>query len=165
MAVETPYTTAARITRLVGQIGIDLRTDDADDLDTADDYMQDAVDVGSTEVDFYLSRYSAADAATNEWVIQHATWFAVRQLCMRRLNDLPASVKEECERREKQLMLVLEGKVPAPRLANSRRPIAATNYHVDLNRRANQVRVVRSKSTGVAQDYNRPTDESSPDDR
>lgn len=164
MAVAIPYTTEARITRLIGELGIDLRVDDAADSGEEDDYFEDCIDTGTVEVDFYLSRYSQADIATNDWCIQHATWFAVRRMCQRRLNDVPESVSKECDRREKQLMLVLQRKVDAPRLAKSRRPVAVTNYHTDLRKFNNQIRVDRSKSTGVAQDYNRPTD-NSPDER
>lgn len=163
--VDTPYTTEALITRLIGQLGLDLRADDSPDIDTATDYMEDAIDTGSADLDFFLSRYAAADIASNNWCQQHATWFAVRRWCLRRLNDVPKSVLDECKRREDQLMLVLQGKVPAPRLARSRRPVAVTNYHADQRRFNNQVRVDRNRSTGVAKDYRRVDDPSSPDER
>jgi hypothetical protein len=63
--------------------------------------------------------------------VWHATWFAVRALCRRRLNDVPKSVDEEWARRQKQLELVQQNKARAPGLANSRRPAAVTSYHVD----------------------------------
>ena len=162
MAVETPYTTAARIIALVGELGVDLRTDDVADIDESLEY---AVDAGTTDEDFYLSKYSPADIAVNEWCIQNATWFGVRALCLRRLNEVPEGVAKECERREKLLQKVLEGKWRAPRLPNSRRPVTVTNSVVILRNANNQVRVDRSRSTGVAHGYVRPVDDSAPDDR
>lgn len=161
MAVDYPYTTEVLVTSLVGRLGIELRLDDSGD---PGDDMDWAIDTGTVEVDFYLSRYSQVDLAASVWAQTHATWFATRALCQRRLNDVPASVKEECDRREKLLMLVLQRKVDAPRLAKTRRPVAVTNYHTDLRKLNNQIRVDRSKSTGVAEDYRRPTD-NAPDDR
>lgn len=161
MAVEYPYTTAERVTKLAGQLGVDLRLDDSADAD-AD--LEWAVDTSTAELEFYLARYAQVDCAASEWVIAHATYFAVRVLCQRRLNDVPESVEKEWVRREKQLMLVQQRKADAPRLARSRRPVAVTNYVVDLRRFNNQVRVDRTKSTGVAKDYRRP-DAHAPDDR
>ena len=165
MAVTTAYTTEALINRLVGRLGIDLRSDDAVDVDEADDMMQDAIDTGTVELDFYLARYSVASIAASEWCIQHATWFAVRRWCQRRLNEVPASVEKECKRREDQLLLVLQRKVPAPRLTASRRPAVVTTHTVILRNYNNQVRVDPSRSTGVAQDYRRVIDETAPDNR
>ncbi len=163
MAVEYPYTTEALITSLAGQLALDLRLDDS--ADAADD-LEFAIDEASAQVGFYLQdRYSDADAAQNRWAQGHATYFAVMVLCQRRLNDVPESVAKEWARREKQLMLVAERKLKVPGLAASRRPVAVTNYHVDLRRFNNNVRVDRSKSTGIAQDYRRPTDDTAPDER
>ena len=55
MAVAIPYTTEARITRLIGELGIDLRVDDAADSGEEDDYFEDCIDTGTVEVDFSLS--------------------------------------------------------------------------------------------------------------
>lgn len=162
MAVETPYTTEALVTRLAGQLAVDLRTDHALDPETE---MQDAIDAGTVDVDFYLAdRYAAADIAASEWAIKHATYFALRYLCLLRLNGMPESVAKEVERRMNELELVRTRHARAPRLANSRRPVAVSNYHVDLRRFNNQVRTDRSRSTGVAEDYNRPLDHA-PDNR
>lgn len=162
MAVEYPYTTAILITKLAGQLAVDLRLDDSAD---ADDDLEFAIDTGTVDVDFYLQQYSQADAADNIWVQQHATWMALRALCQRRLNDVPESILKECERREKQLMLVLQRKAPAPRLAKTRRPGVVSNYTTDLRRYNNQGRVDGPRSTGLAEGYQRPTDPTAPDDR
>ncbi len=162
MAVEYLYCTEGDITALAGQLALDLRLDDS--ADSAADMLW-AQESGTSEVDTYLSRYSQAACAESDWVQKHATWFALRTLCMRRLNDVPESVEKEWARREKQLMLVQQRKMDAPRLAHTRRPAAVTNYTVDLRRFNNQVRVDKTKSTGIARDYNRPTDPSAPDDR
>lgn len=162
MAVDYPFTTEAQIRSIVGQLGIDLRTDDS--ADYGED-IEDVIDQATGEIYFYLGRYSLAAIASNNWAQWHAAWFAVRCLCQRRLNDVPATVESEWARREKQLTRVLDRKVPAPGLATSRRPAVVTNYTVDLRRFNNQIRVDRTKSTGVAKDYLRPTDESAPDNR
>jgi hypothetical protein len=163
MAVEYPFTTEDKILAIIGQLGVDLRLDDAAD---ADEVMEFAIDEATGEVFFYLyPRYSAALASQNNWVQWHAAWFAVLVLCRRRLNDVPQSVKEEWARREKQLTKVQELKASVPELARSRRPAVVTGYTVDLRRFNNQVRVDRSKSTGVAKNYRRAHDDSAPDNR
>ena len=160
MAVENPATDEAKITSLLGQLGVDLRTDDADYADA----IADAVDAGTAELWGFLgARYAAADLADSTWAQWHATWFAIRHLCQRRINDVPESVAKECDRREKQLALVRDGKAKAPFLPNARRPVAVSGYHVDLNRVNNQVRVDRNRSTGVQKDYRRRTDPGAPD--
>lgn len=164
MAVATPYTTAALVTRLVGQLGVDLREDDAADGTESGLYMQDAVDVGTSDLDFYLSQYLQAGIAADEFCQRCATFFAVRYLCMRRLNEVPGGVLKECERREKMLELVRTGRARL-RIAKTRRAATVTNHVVDLRRFNNQVRTDRNRSTGVAQDYVRPMDPSSPDER
>jgi hypothetical protein len=162
MAVEYPYTSEDAIIALAGQLAIDLRTDDVPDLDA---HMEAAIDTGTSDLDFYLADYSQAGIADSTWATTHATWFAIRWLCLHRLNDLPESVKLECERREKQLELVRQRKAKAPRLAKSRRPATVSNYHVDQRKFNNQVRVDKSRSTGVAQDYRRVVDDTATDER
>lgn len=162
MAVATPYTTESKIVTLAGQLGVDLRLDDS--VDAADD-LQDAIDVGTTDADFYLQRYSQTALAASEWVQWTSTYFAVRFLCQRRLNEVPKSLKDECERREKLLQLILDRKANVPRVAASRRPVAVNNYHVDTRQYNNQIRVDKSRTTGVAEDYRRPIDETAPDER
>ena len=163
MPVTVPaFTTSARILTLVGELGVDLRLDDSPDADAA---LDAAVEAGTQDVWFFLSAYDPTELSESVWTQLHATWFAVRYLCLRRLNDLPKSVEMECERREKQLQLVLERKVDAPGVAKTRRGGAVTNYGVDLRRTNVQIRVNRPKSTGVANGYVRPTDYTAPDDR
>jgi phage gp36-like protein len=161
MAAEYPFTTEAQITSIAGQLALDLRLDDS--ADAASD-LADAIDQATWDVYGYLyPRYSDSLAAENGWVQWHAAWLAVRALCIRRLNDVPESVAKECDRRLKQLEKVQARVMEVPGLAKSRRPVAVTNYHVDLNRYNNQIRVDRNKSTGVAQDYRRRTDDTAPD--
>jgi hypothetical protein len=61
--------------------------------------------------------------------------------------------------------LVRQRKAKAPRLAKSRRPATVSNYHVDQRKFNNQVRVDKSRSTGVAQDYRRVVDDTATDER
>ena len=159
MSVPTPFTTSARILQLAGQLAIDLRSDDTTEAAS----IAAAVDVGTADADFYLSVYSLAGLAADEWVADCATFFGVRYLCFRRLNELPASIQKECERREKQLDLVAQGKRRL-RIAKTRRPAVVTNYCDDLRRYNNQIRVDTARSTGVAKNYVRPTDPTAPND-
>lgn len=163
MPVEYPYTTEDLIVSLAGQLAVDLRLDDS--IDAADD-LEFAIDAATNEVDFYVQRYSQVDCAASGWVQAHATWFAVRVLCQRRLNDVAPAIEAEWVRREKQLMLVAQRKMDAGgRLAHSRRPIAVTGYTYDGRRYNNQIRVDTNRSTGVAKNYRRPTDPTAPDQR
>jgi hypothetical protein len=162
MPVENPFTDSDKILSVVGRLGLGLRLEDAADQDAV---LDDVIDEATGEIYFYLMRYAPADIAANNWAVWHATWFAVRALCRRRLNDVPKSVEEEWARRQKQLELVQQNKARAPGLANSRRPAAVTSYHVDLRRFNNQVRVDKARSTGRAEGYIRPVDNAAPDDR
>ena len=162
MAVDYPYCTEADVTALAGQLAIDLRLDDS--ADPAAD-LEWAIDDSTVSLDFYLETYSQADLATSDWVRVNATYFALRSLCLRRLNDVPESLAKECERREKMLELVRQRKANVPRLSKSRRPAVVTGYTTDMRRPNNQIRVDTTKSTGVAKDYQRPNDPSAPDYR
>lgn len=162
MSVPYPYTDEARIVTLAGQMAIDLRLDDS--VDAAAD-LDSAIDIGTIDTDIYLTpRYAQNLAAQDEWVAQNATFFAVRFLCLRRLNEMTEGLRKECERREKILMLVKQGKF-ALRIANSRRAVVVTGYNVVLRDYNNQVKVDRSRSTGIAKGYLRPTDNTAPDNR
>lgn len=162
MAVDTPYTTEALITRLVGELGLDLRADD--DPGATDDFMDDAIDAGTVAVDKYLYEYSVAGIAASRWAQEHATWFAVRRWCQRRLNDVPVSVEKECEERKKELELIRTRRSQAPRIAKTRRPAVVTTHTVDLRQYNNQVRVDKTRSSGRAEGYRRP-DSGAPDNR
>lgn len=161
-AVTVPaLTSAARVTDLIGALGIDLRTDDVDDPGVSMDY---AIEQASYDVYFYLSAFDATAVSLSVWVQNNATWFAVKYLCQRRLNDVPKSVLDEVKAREEKLQLVLERKVN-PGLPRSRRGAVLSNYVVRLRDPNNQIKVDRTRSTGTARDYRRPTDETAPDYR
>ncbi len=161
---DLAYCAAADVTALAGEMAVELRTDDlADPLD--DDFITDAIDYASGRIDFYCSRYAQAELAANRWVKGVAVLIALRKLCQRRLNSVPDAVEAEWEERRAELELVQKGQGQVPGAAASRRALAVTNYTVDLRRRNNQVRVDRSRSTGVAKDYLRPTDPTAPDMR
>ena len=156
------YTTAEKVTLLAGAIAVDLRTDD----DDATDLLIEAVNYATGQVDFYCSRYSAAELAANQWVQDVATFIAVRWLCMHRLNKPPRSIKAEWEDTLKpQLERIQEGKADVPRAAESRRAVTVTTQRVDLRKANNQIVTDRSRSTGAAQGYRRPTDYNAPDQR
>ncbi len=161
-SVAIPYTTSARVTDLIGTLGLSLRDDD--ETDTTGDFMTLAINAGTSDADVYLIRYTQANCATDEYVAQSATWFAVRWWCLHRLNDLPAGVDAECKRREKLLEKVRTGKAKL-RLPATRRAVVTTNYHVDLRKINDQVGVDTSRSTGIADGYKRVIDETAPDVR
>lgn len=155
------YTDSDHITAIVGQYGVNLRTDDG----TLATLIDDAIAWGTTQVDFYCSRYEADDLAANEWVKNVAAFVAVQWLCLRRLNSVPRSIADVWKETIKpQLELIQMGEANVPRLDRSRRPIAVDNYHVDQGRFNNQVRVDRTKSTGVTE-LRQSIDVTAPDQR
>lgn len=158
---DPAYTTAAEIDELAGTLAVDLRTDDG----TEADLVAEAINYASGRIDFYCARYAQAELAVNQWVKGVATFIALRWLCMRRLNDLPKSIEAEWQERKAELQMILDRTAEVPRAARSRRPVTVTNHHVDLQKRNNQVRVDRARSTGVADGYVRPTDDTAPDQR
>lgn len=160
---DLAYCAAADVVALAGQMAIDLRADDVPDLDA---HLAAAIDFASGRVDLYCAaRYSQAELAANRWVKGVAEFVAVMWLCQHRLNSVPESVAKEWEERKAELQTILERKAGVPRAARSRRPVTVSNHTVDLQRRNNQVRVDRNRSTGVAEDYKRPTDPYASDER
>lgn len=159
---NTAYTTSAAIVTLAGERAVDLRSDDAE----RDELMDEAIDHGSSQIDFYTQgKYLEADLAASRYVNDAATAFALEYWCLRRLNDTPKAVSAWADRFRDQLQMVLEGKAGIPGAARSRRPVTVTNQRVDLRRPNNQVRTDTTRSTGVAKDYVRPTDPTAPDCR
>lgn len=156
------YTSSTRVINLIGQSGVDLRTDDG----SQSTYLAEAVAFGTNQVDFYCSRYSETELAASAWAQDAATYAAAMELCTRRLNEVPASIQKMWDEVFlPQLTKVQEGKAQVPRAATSRNPVSVTNYAADLRRLNNQVRVDPSRSTGVADEYTRPKDETAPDQR
>lgn len=156
------YTTADRIILKAGPMAVDLRTDD----DDADSILDQCCQTATNQVDWYCEKYSQTILAANGWIQDAATVYATMELCKHRLNPIPASLQKEWDEDYLvKLNAIQLGKAEVPRAAHSRNPASVTNYHVDLRRPNNQVRVDRSRSTGVAQDYVRPTDVTAPDAR
>jgi hypothetical protein len=159
---DLPYTTADQIDRLAGAMAVNLRTDD-DDEDTLIDQ---AIDYASNQVEFYCHKYSVTELAANGWVRDAATIIAVKWLCLRRLNDVPGAIAKEWEEVFlPQLTAIQQGKAMVPRASTSRNPATVTNHATDLRRFNNQIRVDRTRSTGRADGYSRPTDPTAPDQR
>lgn len=154
------YSSAAEIDRLAGATGVGLRTDDGVEATL----VQEAIDYAGGEIDFACQgRYSAVDQV--QWVRNCATHLALEDLCRRRLNSVPESLAARCDGYREQLRAVAGGQLAVPGAARGRRPVTVTNSTVDNRRFNNQVRVDRSRSTGVAKDYTRPTDPNAPDNR
>ena len=156
---DVQYCEAADVEKLAGELAVDLRTDDDTAGEDAAALVPRAIDYASRRVDFYcVPPYSPAGLAGNGWVRDVAVTLAVYWLCLRRLNDVPGSVAAEREERLQELQMVREGKAQVPGAAPSRRPVTVTNQLVDLRRANGQVRTDRSRSTGAAKGYRRPTD-------
>jgi hypothetical protein len=157
---DLAYCTTEDVVALAGQMAVDLRTDDVPDLDA---HLESAIDFASGRIDFYCARYSQTELASNRWVKGVAEFVAVMWLCQHRLNAVPESIAKEWEERRAELELIQKRQAEVPRAARSRRPVTVSNHTVDLQRRNNQVRVDRNRSTGVAKDYRRRADENAPD--
>lgn len=155
------YTDNDHVTAIIGQYGVNLRTDDG----SLDDLMGFAFAYATTQVDFYCARYDADDLADNAWVQNIAAFFAVKYLCLRRLNAVASSIAKELKDVViPQLELIQMGEAPVPRIDQPRRPVAVDNYHVDQRQFNNQVRVDPSRSTGVTE-LPRSVDWTAPDQR
>ena len=157
---DLAYTDEAAVRLKVGDVAADLRLDD--EAGVPADMLAACVDDASGTIDFYCHRFAPAELAANRWVKATATWLAVRALCERRLNDVPAAVEAECQRRTELLERILEGKAAVPGASTSRRPVTVTNYRVDLDRANNQIRVDPARSTGAGSGYRRPRDTKAP---
>lgn len=156
------YTTAARIILKAGPLAVELRTDD----DDADAILTQCCQTATNQVDWYCEKYSQTELAANGWIQDAATVYATMELCKHRLNPIPGELQKEWDEDYLvKLDAIQKGKAVVPRAATSRNPASVTNYAVDLRRPNNQVRVDRSRSTGQAQDYTRPTDQNAPDQR
>jgi len=161
---DLAYCTAADVTALAGQMAIDLRLDDLTGGE-ATAFLASAIDYASGRIDYYCSRYAQAELAANRWVKGVAVLVALRKLASRRLNRPSKAIEHEWEERQAELELIRQGKAQVPTAASTRRPVVVTNYKVDLRLPNNQVRVDKARSTGVAKDYRRPTDNAAPDAR
>ncbi len=157
------FTSQDAINRYAGTLGVDLRMDDAADPTVL---YQEAIGYAKGEVLFYgQNRYEEDDLATSQFVENVATAFATEWLCERRLNATPETLFAKCERYRQQLQLVLERKAEIPGIPRSRRAVVVTNQNVDLRKANNQIRVDKSRSTGVVTGYPRVVDETAPDQR
>ena len=154
------FTSATEIDALAGSTGVDLRVDDGVEATL----VSDACDYATGEIEFYAQgKFSSLDGI--QYVRNAATHFALEWLCLRRLNSVPASLAKACDRYREQLQKVQEGKAVIPGATRSRRQVTVTNQVVDLRRFNNQVRTDKTRSTGTANGYTRPVDESAPDNR
>lgn len=152
---DPTYTTAGAVNDLAGELAIDLRTDDGSEATL----VASAIDYASGRIDFYtVPPYSQTALAASRWIRDVATIFALHWLCLRRLNEAPASLETERKERLDELHLIKEGKASVPGVARSRRPVTVTNQRIDLRRLNNQPRSDRARSTGAPGDYRRPTD-------
>jgi len=161
---DLAYTDADAVAARIGQLGLDLRTDD----DSQPTLVEAAIDYGSARVDFYCgggTRYAPAELAASRWVQAVATLAAVMWLCRHRLNEVPASILEEWEEFLAELQAIQKGTAEVPGAARSRRGATVTNQRVDLRLANNNNRTDRGRSTGVAKDYKRPVDYRAPDQR
>lgn len=159
---DLAYCQPSDVIALAGDLALDLRNDDVD----FDTQMIAAISWASGRIDYYCAKYGEDVLAVNRWVNGVTTFLAVYWHCIHRLNDVPKSIQKMWDDEYKpELQAIQKGTADVPRAVTSRRPVAVSNYNVDLRRANNQVRTDRTRSTGVSQGYVRPTDNTAPDDR
>lgn len=148
------YTDAARVTRRVSTLGVDLRTD-AD----PGGGMAEALESAAADVEFYcLLRYDAATLATSRWVQRVATDLAVYYLCLLRLGPVSKAVQEQADRAWADLEKVKADVWAIPGIPQGRSAApTVTNFSVN-GRRYPATRVERPRSTGDARGYKRRID-------
>lgn len=102
------YCTDNDVVLRLSQEAVNLRLDD---LSGAGDYIEEA----SAEIDMMLlGRYPAARLAANPWVKFCCRSIACEFLCIRRGQDIPASIATDCERYRAQLALIASGAIRLP---------------------------------------------------
>lgn len=148
------YTDAARVTRRVSTLGVELRTDAA-----PGDGMAEAMEEAAADVEFYCgARYLPVSLAGDRWVQKIATDLAVYYLCMIRLGPPPKAVVKMYDKAVEKLEHVKAGVWTIPGLPQGRSSApSVTNFSVSPNLQPG-VRVDRPRSTGKADGYRRPID-------
>lgn len=107
------YCTADAVTKRVSLLGVELRTDNEEHV--ADAAMEQSLEMGSSELDFYLlPRYTAAEIAANGWAKTAAIIFCVFHLCWLRLNSVPEVVEKQVERWREMLEEIRTGSAILP---------------------------------------------------
>ena len=77
------YSTLAKVVLRMGQVGVDLRTDDAVQTDA----VNDCIDQASNDAEEHFAQcYTLSDLQTNTFVSDGVTDIAVYYLCFRRMN-------------------------------------------------------------------------------
>lgn len=146
------YTTEAALALKLGQVGVDLRSDDDP---TA---LADVIDEASATVDGHLlSKYTAAALAANREVGHACRAIACMYLCERRGEPPPASVENAYKRYLEWLKAVAAGTVVLPGAARVASGPIVSNQRVALDRYPSLV-VLRPQSTRPAQASPRRTD-------
>ena len=163
--MASAYTSAEEMEALAGQLAIDLRSDDADD-ETTQGLIDHATNYAGGRIDFFCQdRFLSTDLAQSQYVRDAATVFALQWYSLRRFNSVAESLALMVDRYIEELTLVLQKKAVIPGVPHSRRAVVVSNQNVDLRRANNQVRVDKSRSTGVAKGYPRVVDYTAPDQR
>lgn len=144
----TPLTTRGRIESRIGQLAVDLRTDD-DGL-SIDECIADA----TVEAKGYVSRmYSDTQLAASAWMELKVRDIAVYYLCLRRLNDAPAAALVPYEKAIADLEKIQSGETQIPDAAMSKAAAPVlTNQRMRLWPFPNIVNVP-SRSTGKPEGY------------
>ena len=152
---NTIYTTADRVVKRVGSLGVQLHTEFNDQA------LAEAMETASAEIEWYCHQYTPEALAGSRWVGTKATDLTIYHLFILQANPAPSSVSELYAHSVEQLQQVQQGKavIPGAAIGRSGYP-AVTNYRVELDRFPG-VRVERPRTSGPQPEgYPRRTDSS-----
>lgn len=127
--VQVAYCDAESVEKRVGELALDLRTDDIPGV------VSDSIAEGSALVELFLrAKHPAADFTAIPWVWYCCRAFTVRALCRRRLNGVPEEVAKEAEEYETQARELAAGTLTLLDLPRAPGGIAVSNQHVQHGR-------------------------------
>lgn len=153
----TPLTTREYCNIRLSAAGVKLRTDH--DPDGGFDF---AIQRGTAQVLFYLTRYTVAQLVTSEWVKQAATEFAALALCRLRNNPVPKDLLASVEEWKAMLELIQSGRAGVPDLSPGKaQPQLITRKIVYGT--SPSLRTVKPGTTGTPEGYTSYKDPFQPD--
>jgi len=132
----------------LSQVAAELRTDDIPIADVTVN-VGDCIDEASAEIDAMLSaQYPSAQLANNRWIKYCCRAISCEFLCIRRGQDVPASVAADCERYREQLAKFASGAVVLPGVSQIPGGPAVSNQSYD-NSRYPALRIERPRSMPI----------------
>jgi phage gp36-like protein len=139
------YCTPADVIARLSEVAAELRTDDIPIADVTTN-VGDCISEASAEIDAMLgARYQTAQLTDNRWVKFCTRAIACAFLCVRRGQDVPASIAADCERYREQLAKFASGTIVLPGVATVPSGPGVSNQSYD-NSRYPALRVERPRS-------------------